>query len=161
MKSFRLPLAVLAAGLLTATAAFAQKGDIELENVWSRAQIAGRNGAVFLTIKDKGTAGDKLLSASSPVADKLEVHETIMDNGVMKMREVKGLEVTPAKPTTLAPGGYHIMLMNLKQPLKEGDHFPVTLTFEKAGAVTATATVTKAGGSMPAMSHDHGTMKHN
>jgi copper(I)-binding protein len=155
MPSIRTKLAIVAAGLLATTAAFAQQGTIELENVWSRAALAGRNGAVFMTIKDKGPTGDRLVSAASPVAERLEVHETTMADGVMKMREVKGLEVTPAKPLTLAPGGYHIMLMNLKQPLKEGDHFPVTLTFEKAGAVTATALVAKAGAPMPTMSHQH------
>ena len=70
---------------------------------------------------------------------------------------VESLPIEPGKPVTLAPGGYHIMLMDLQQPLKEGDKFPVTLSFAKAGQVTATATVEKAGAAaMPGM--DHGGM---
>ena len=74
----------------------------------------------------------------------------------MKMRPVASLTVEPGKPVTLAPGGYHIMLTGLKQALKQGDSFPVTLSFAKAGQVTATATVEKAGATMPSM--DHGNM---
>lgn len=151
----RILTATLAASLFVASAALAQSGTITVENAWSRAAMAGRNGAVFLTIVDKGQA-DTLVSASSPVAERVEVHESLMDQGVMKMREVKGLTVTPEKPVTLAPGGYHIMLMNLKQPLSEGDKIQVTLNFQKAGAVSTTAVVAKAGAPAPAgQEHKH------
>lgn len=149
----RMLTAAVAATLFAATAAVAQSGTITVENAWSRAAMAGRNGAVFLTIIDKGQS-DTLVSASSPVAEKVEVHEFLMDQGVMKMREIKGLTVTPEKPVTLAPGGYHIMLMNLKQPLAEGDKIQLTLNFAKAGAVSTTAVVGKAGAPMP-MEHKH------
>jgi hypothetical protein len=86
-----------------------------------------------------------LTSISTPVAAMAEVHQTINDNGVMKMRAVKSLGIDRGKSVTLAPSGYHIMLMNLKQALKQGESFPVTLTFAKAGPVTATAMVEKAG----------------
>jgi len=151
----RLITATLAASLLATTAALAQSGTITVENAWSRAAMAGRNGAVFLTIIDKGQP-DSLVSASSPVADHVEVHESLMDQGVMKMRAVPALPVTAEKPVTLAPGGYHIMLMNLKQPLAEGDKVQVTLNFEKAGAVTTTAIVAKAGAPQPGgAAHKH------
>lgn len=136
-------------------AALADQAGIQLDHVWSRAAMAGRQGVVYLTITDKGPA-DTLTGVSTPVAAMAELHETINDHGVMKMRAVASLPVTPDKPLTLAPGGYHIMLMDLKQPLKEGDSFPVTLSFAKAGQVTATAHVQKSAAAMPGM--DHGGM---
>jgi copper(I)-binding protein len=137
-------------------AAFAQQPGIQVDHVWSRAAPAGHDGAVYLTITDTGPP-DTLTGVTTPVAAMAGLHETINDDGVMKMRPVASLPVGPGKPVTLAPGGYHIMLMDLKQPLKEGDSFPVTLSFAKAGQVTATATVAKAGAAaMPGM--DHGSM---
>ena len=75
----------------------------------------------------------------------------------MKMRPVASLPIEPDKPVTLAPGGYHIMLSGLKQELKQGDSFPITLSFAKAGQVAASATVAKAGATMPSM--DHGNVR--
>jgi copper(I)-binding protein len=133
-----------------------QQSGIQVDHVWSRAAMAGHTGVVYLTITDTGRA-DTLTGVASPVAATAGLHETVNDNGVMKMRPVASLPVTPGKPLMLAPGGYHIMLMDLKQPLKEGDSFPVTLSFAKAGQVTATATVEKAGAAaMPGM--DQGSM---
>lgn len=127
--------------------ALAQQNGIQIENAWSRAAMAGRTGVVYLTITDTG-APDSLTAASSPVASKADLHKSFTDNGVAKMRDVTTLSVEPGKPLTLSPDGYHIMLTGLKQPLKQGDTFPVTLSFAKAGQVTATVTVQKAGGSM-------------
>jgi len=138
-----------------ATGAFAQT-TVSVDNAWSRAQMAGRNGAVYLTLTGK-EGGDRLTGASSPVASKVELHETVMDQGVMKMREIKEMPVPAGGKVTLQPGGLHLMLMNLKQPLKEGETVSVTLVFEKAGAVTASATVAKAGAAMPDAGHgQHG-----
>jgi len=137
-------------------AAFAQPPGIQVDHVWSRAALAGHDGAVYLTITDTGPP-DTLTGVTTPVAAMAGLHQSINDNGVMKMRPVASLPIAQGKSVTLAPGGYHIMLMELKQPLKEGDSFPVTLSFAKAGQVTATATVAKAGAAaMPAM--DHGSM---
>ena len=108
--------------------------------------------AAYVTITNKGGAADQLVAASTPVAGKAQVHTTINANGVMQMRPVPALDVKPGATVTLKPGGFHIMLTDLKQPLKEGDSFPVTLTFSKAGQVTVTAIVAKAGAaSMPGM----------
>ena len=92
-------------------AAAAQAPTVAIEQPWSRAAMAGRNGAVYMTIVAKG-APDRLVSAWSPAAERVEVHESLMDNGVMKMREIKGLAVEPGKPAKLVPGGNHVMLMN-------------------------------------------------
>jgi hypothetical protein len=103
---------------------------------------------VYLTLTDAGTQ-DTLTSITTPVAVQADLHETINDHGVMKMRSVTSLTIEPGKPFVLAPGGYHIMLMDLKHALKQGDTFPIILNFAKAGAVTATVTVEKAGASAP------------
>src|SRR6202000_487211 len=85
------------------------------------------------------------------VAGKIEVHEMKMDNGVMKMRPVEGgLEIDPGKTVKLAPGGYHLMMMDLKNPLKQGDKVPLMLQFEKAGKVAVTLDVEGVGAQGPA-----------
>jgi periplasmic copper chaperone A len=137
------------AALLLPTLAFAQSGPIKVERVWSRAAPGGGVGVLFMSVTDSGPA-DRLTGVSTSVAERAELHETMNEDGVMKMRPVGGIPVSPEKPLTLAPGGYHVMLMRLKQPLREGDSFPVTLSFEKAGTVAANATVAKAGAAMPA-----------
>ena len=103
-----------------------------------------------MTITNKGTVGDRLVAASSPVAGKVEIHEMTMQDGVMKMREIAGgLPIDAGKTVSLAPGGYHLMLMELKAPLKQGDKVPVTMTFEKAGKVEATLSVQSIGAQAP------------
>ena len=92
---------------------------------------------------------------AAPVATRAELHESFTEQGVSKMRGIAALPITAGNPVTLAPGGYHIMLMGLKQQLKEGDSFPVTLTFDHSGQLTTTVTVRRSGAGMPM---DHGTM---
>ena len=147
---------LLAAILITMPlAAFADETGVHVDQVWSRAAVAGHEGAVYLTITNTG-AQDTLTGVTTPVAAEAELHQSIDDHGVMKMRAVAALPIEPGKPVTLAPGGYHIMLTGLKQSLRQGDSFPVTLSFAKAGQVTATATVEKAGATM--MDTSHGNM---
>ena len=129
-------------------AAFAGQTDIRIDHAWSRAAMIGHTGVVYLTLTDTGTQ-DTLTSITTPAAAQADLHETINDHGVMKMRSVTSLTIEPGKPLVLAPGAYHIMLMDLKRALKQGDSFPITLNFAKAGAVTATVTVEKAGASAP------------
>jgi copper(I)-binding protein len=130
-------------GLLLAVA-FARGAAAEgvsILDAWARMTPPGApNGAIYLTVNDSG-APDRLLGASAPVAAMVEVHVSKMVNGVMEMLPAGPMPVTQDKPLVLAPGGYHIMLMGLKQQLKPGDSFPVTLRFEKAGDVTAAVTV--------------------
>jgi len=143
---------VFASALLIASPAFAQTPAVQVQDAWARATAVGAHtGAVYLTLTDTAAAADQLVGASTPVAGMAEVHETANDHGVMRMRPVKGLALAPGKAVTLKPGGYHIMLMDLKQQLKPGDSFPVTLTFQNSAPVTATATVAKAGAMGPAM----------
>jgi copper(I)-binding protein len=137
--------------------AVADTSGIDLEHVWARPTIgAATSGAVYFTVTDKG-GPDQLVGASTPIAATAEVHETIDDHGIMKMRPVPSLPLEPGKPVTLKPGGYHVMLTGLKQALKVGDSFPVTLTFAHAQPITVTAKVetmtgsTQNQGAMPGM----------
>jgi hypothetical protein len=141
MESVRSTAVVLfALAAICAEPASAQQvkaGDLVIDHAWSRATPASAQvGVGYLTIENRGVTPDKLIGASTPTAAKAEVHEMAMDNGVMTMRPVQGgLSIPPGQSITLAPGGYHIMLMELKAPFKEGDKVPLTLQFEKAGTV--------------------------
>lgn len=138
---------------LFAAPAFAQTPAITVQNAWARATTASQTvGGVFLTIVDNGPP-DRLVSISSPIAATLELHETTSEGDVMKMRPVPTLSLVTGQTVELKPGGYHIMAMGLKQALKPGNTFPVTLAFEKSVPVTVVVTVGKAGASGPAMNH--------
>src|SRR5437879_12553466 len=104
-------------------------GDLVITQAWSRATPAGAKVAGgYLTIEHKGTAPDRLIGGSGDFAGKVEVHEMAMNNGVMTMRSLdKGLAIEPGKTVKLAPGGYHLMLMDLKSPLKQGEKVPLVL----------------------------------
>jgi copper(I)-binding protein len=126
-------------------------GDLVITQAWSRATPNGAKiGGGFLTIENKGSAADRLIGGSGDIAGKVEVHEMAVDNGVMKMRPLeKGLAIEPGKTVKLAPGGYHLMMFDLKGPLKQGDKVPVTLEFEKAGKVTISLDVQGLGAQAP------------
>lgn len=151
-------LLILAAFLcLTATAsASAQTNSpIEIAHVWARAtQASAKNGAVYLTLMNHGTSDDRLTGASTPVAAKTQLHITVNENGVMKMRPIADVPIKAGGSAEFKPGGMHIMLLGLKHPLKAGDSFPLTLTFDKAGAVETMVMVEEAGApsnTMPGM----------
>ena len=154
MKNIARTLACLATLMLGASA-HAQEvkaGDLVITQPWSRATPAGAKVAGgYLTIENKGTTPDRLVSGTGDIAGKVEIHEMAMNNGVMTMRPLdKGLVIEPGKTVKLAPGGYHVMLMDLKGPLKEGDKVPMTLQFEKAGKVMLSLDVQGVGAQAPA-----------
>lgn len=142
---------VRSAGLvlcLLASAAAAQSGGLEIKGVWARATPGrAQTGAAYLTIVSP--APDRLLEVSSPVAEKAELHQTTMAGTVMRMRPVPQLDIPAGEPVTLKPGGLHIMLEGLKQPLHEGGSFPLDLTFAKAGKREVTVTVERPGAMRP------------
>ncbi len=127
-------------------------GDLVITQAWSRATPGGaKTGGGYLTIENKGSTPDRLIGGSADVASKVEVHQMAMTNGVMKMRPVEnGLTIAPGKTVTLAPGGYHLMMFDLKRPLKQGEKVPVTLEFEKAGKVQVSLDVQGLGAQAPA-----------
>lgn len=100
------------------------------------------SGAAYITIENKGAAADKLLSAASPIAKSVQLHTMSMDGNVMKMREVAEIEIKPQEKIVMQAGhGYHVMLIGLKQQLKAGEKFPLTLNFQKSGKVELTVQV--------------------
>ena len=142
----------LAASLVVASAALAQTTQLEVSNAWARATPGkAENGAAYLTIQSP--TADRLLSLSSPVAKKAELHTMSMEGMVMKMRPLASLDIPAGQPVTLKPGGDHIMLIGLNGPLREGQSFPLTLTFENAGAREVTVAVEKPGAAGPAPQH--------
>ncbi len=133
-------------------------GDLVITQAWSRATPGGAKiGGAYLTIENKGSAPDRLIGGSADIAGKVEVHEMAIENGVMKMRALdKGLTIEPGKTVKLAPGGYHLMMFDLKSPLKQGDKVPVTLEFEKAGKAQISLDIESVGAQAPGGSADKG-----
>jgi copper(I)-binding protein len=132
-------IGLLALGAMTA----AQAEDMSLmaSGAWSRPTAsAAMAGVVYLTITDSG-APTTLVSVSTPIAAQAEMHQSLMQNGMMEMLPVKSLPIAPGTPITFSPGGYHIMLTGLTQALAAGQSFPLTLTFADGGRVTTTVTV--------------------
>jgi copper(I)-binding protein len=123
--------AILAAGHATAA------DSIVISHPYARATVPGQpSGGAYISIENKGKETDTLKSLSSSIAKSTELHTMSMEGGVMKMREVGTVDIKPSEKIAMQPGGgYHIMLIGLNKPLKSGDHFPMTLTFAKAGKV--------------------------
>ncbi|MEM7210093.1 MAG: copper chaperone PCu(A)C [Pseudomonadota bacterium] len=117
--------------------------DIEIENAWARALPAvAVNGAAYMQIRNTG-ASDTLLGASSAIANSVEVHNHIHENGVMKMVHLDTLEIASDSTVNFKPGGLHIMLLGLNEPLTVGKKFTLNLEFEKSGEQTITVEVRK------------------
>jgi periplasmic copper chaperone A len=151
MTSRRLFLAAAVSVLALPAMAHDYKiGSIEITTPWTRATPpSARTGGGFMTITNKGTVADRLVSARSNASDKVEVHEMQMDGNVMRMRELaKGLEIPPGATVMLKPGSYHIMFMELKTPFAKDAKVPMTLVFEKAGSIDIQLDV-QAMGAMP------------
>lgn len=117
-----------------------QAGALKIGQPWGRATPKGAQvGAGYLTVTNTGSQPDRLIGGSLVNAGRVEIHQTAMDAGVMKMRELeRGLEIPPGQTVELKPGGYHIMFMDLKDPLREDETLEGTLVFEKAGTVRVT-----------------------
>jgi periplasmic copper chaperone A len=127
--------------LAFAAPAFAQDSPIHVADAKARPTAPGGTGVVYMIIMNHGTADDDLTGLSTPIADKAEMHHTVTENSVSRMDVVADLPVKANQAATFGPGGLHVMLTGLKQPLKLGDSFPLTLNFAKAGAVTVTVSV--------------------
>lgn len=122
---------IVCLALLMASTAWA---DVKVENAWTRATPPGAKlGAGYLTLRNTGARADRLVGASSPAAERVETHVTIRDGDISRMREVKGYDIPANGSLALEPGGAHLMLINLKRPLKEGDKVPLVLRFQRSG----------------------------
>lgn len=156
------PLFLSAVMALTSTA-WAQT-NVQVEDVWVRGTVAQQKATgAFMRLTAQQNA--RLLAIESPVAGVVEIHEMAMDNNVMKMRSMPGLDLAAGRPVEFKPGGYHVMLMDLKQPVKAGDTVPLTLVFEDAGKQRFTQKVDApvkalSSSGAPAMPMDHSHHKH-
>ena len=145
-------------GFIPALAQEYKAGAIRIEAPWLRATPSGAQVAGgYMKIENAGKETDRLIGGTTSVAGKFEIHEMKMDGSVMRMRELpKGLELKPGQRVELKPGSYHLMLVDLKQPLKDGDKVTGTLMFEKAGKVEIEYAVRGMG----SKGHGHGTTGH-
>jgi copper(I)-binding protein len=129
---------------LSSTVWAAETSTIKIEHPWAQeSPPTVTTGAAYMTLINQGNQADRLLGASGDVAKMIELHTHLMEGGVMKMRPVQAIEVKPNEPIVFKPGGLHIMLIGLKQPLVEGQTFTLTLNFEKAGKIPVAVTVTR------------------
>lgn len=149
---------LLLAALLTAFCSLAMAhefnvGSLNIDHPWSRALPPNAPaGAAYFVIHNSGTDDDSLVSVSSPIASKAEMHTHVMLGEVMKMQQVDSVAVPAGGEAKFAPGGNHVMLFGLKQPLVAGEFFPLTLVFEKSGAVEVEVKVEQ---DAPAPSTEH------
>ncbi len=157
LRAFALVLALAGAGV--AHAHDERVGELTLDHPYATPSLAGNaHGAAYLKgIRNRGDQVDRLVGASTPVATRVELHRMALDGAVMRMREVPFIELPPKADTPLRHGGeYHLMLIDLKQPLKDGERFDLTLHFERAGTRTVKVWVQVPRGPA-AGGHDHGS----
>lgn len=148
------------AAITSAAAAQAQQvrsKEIHITRAEARATApAQKTGAAYLTIENRGTSGDRLIRAFSPVAASVEIHTMAMNGNMMRMREIGSIDLPAAQKIEMRPGeGYHLMLMGLSQSLKQGEKFPLTLEFEKAGKVEVSVQVEAIQASSAQHGHQH------
>jgi copper(I)-binding protein len=134
----------------------ANASELMVRDAWARA-TAGRStiGAAYLTLKNMGSMADRLISATTPVADSVEMHATIQDGDVMRMQKLDSIELAPDATVEFKPSGMHIMLVDVAAPLKQGTSFPLTLTFASGENLNVEVAVMGPGASGPAASHRH------
>ena len=145
--------AVVAAAAFSVPAAYAQS--VKVENAWARATVPGqKTGSVYVDLTSASSAA--LVAVGSPVAARAELHSMSMENGVMRMRALPKVDLPAGQTVKLAPGGLHVMLVDLKQPLKAGDKVPLTLSVQSSGTSLTTLKIdaeVRAGA--PAATHQH------
>jgi len=145
---------------LPAVAADYDVGSIHISTPWARGTPKGAaTGAAYMTVTNKGTASDRLNCVSDDASAQCQIHSMTMENGVMKMRPVEGgLEIKPGETVTLAPGGFHMMLLDLKAPLEQGKTLKATLKFDHAGTVDVEYPIAAIGAPAPGAATGGGSM---
>jgi periplasmic copper chaperone A len=118
-------------------------GDMYIDHPYARASMPGQtSGGAYLTLENKSSSADSLVSVKTTAANLVEMHTMSMENNVMRMREISSIDLKPGEKITMQPGkSYHLMLLGLKAPLKAGDKLPLTLIFKKAGKVELAVSV--------------------
>lgn len=131
---------------------------IAVEEPWARATPKGtKMGAAYMTLVNNGASPERLLGATTPLAEHVQFHQETEEKGVSRMRELKVVDMKPGEKIIFKPGEMHVMIIGLKQPLMEGQTFPLTLQFEKAGIVKVTVLVEKVGATEPGHIGHEGT----
>ena len=158
IKELAFTAALTLASLASITTSYAHEiklGDLVIGHPWSRqSPMAADVAAGYLTIDNTGAAADRLVKVNAAITPKVQLHDMKMDGDVMKMNELPdGLVIPAGESVSLAPGGYHLMFMDLTGPFVEGQSITVTLTFEKAGAVEVQLPVGSPAAKGPAMDH--------
>lgn len=122
------------------------KGDIQVDHPWSReAPPTATVIAGFFQLKNNSDVDDFLIEATTPIADRVEIHTHEMSDGMMKMKQIDSVKIAAQKAEMFKPGGYHLMIFNPRQAYKAGDRFPMTLTFKHAGKIDVEMAVEKKG----------------
>jgi copper(I)-binding protein len=150
--------AIIAAvlGLALGLGSLARAGELAVVDAWARATPPGAGvAAAYLTIDNAGGGADRLLGASSDAAGRVEVHETRRDGEVMRMRKAEPLDIPAGERVVFGPGGLHVMLMELKEPLRQGDTLSLTLRFEHAGEFRVQASILAGDATDPHAGHHH------
>lgn len=136
MNKIRFPFILIIAVILL-SACTSTSGALTVNEIWARPAFKGENGAVYFVIENGTDSHDSLTRASTDIASAAEAHMSMQnDQGVMTMSMQDSVQIMPGENITFKPGGLHIMLVDLKQDLKVGDTFTLTLQFEKAGEIT-------------------------
>ncbi|UYP31258.1 copper chaperone PCu(A)C [Pseudomonas sp. Z8(2022)] len=150
--------------ILPATLAQAHEyevGQLHVDHPWSREMPpVAPTAAAYFVVHNKGNEADRLLGASTPAAGKAELHEHVHADGVMKMQQVQDVAIPAGGEVKFEPMGYHVMLFNLKQQARDGERFPLTLTFEKAGSVEVEVAVQREAPTGHDHAAGHGAGKH-
>lgn len=127
-------IAAVALAIMPVTAQGPGKGDVQVRDPWARATPPGAKVAAgYLEIRNSGNQPDRVIGASTPVAERVELHVQVRDGDTLKMRQVKSFEIPARGQLTLRPGGSHLMLFGPKKPFVRGENIPLTLRFERAG----------------------------
>lgn len=131
-------LAVMTSG---AMAQSAKVGQVSIEAPWARVTLQSRPAAAYMKIRNMGDAADSIVSASTPLAERVEMHTHTMTDGVMRMRQVDAIALPAKAHTELKPGGLHLMVFGLKRQIKKGEMIPIRLKLKHAGEVEVKAMV--------------------
>ena len=181
MKTITLAAACVAAGIMAASTTVAahehgkkspghpeMSASIRVENAWARATPGlAKNGGAYFTAVNTGREADRIVGVASEMSARTELHTHLHDNGIMRMRQVDGVDVPAGGRVTFKPGGHHIMFIGLRKPFRKGESFPVTLTFAKAGKLSVNVTVMGVGAMMmdgdmdKGMNHGEMPVKHD
>ncbi|MGI9509227.1 MAG: copper chaperone PCu(A)C [Geminicoccaceae bacterium] len=153
MTRLAIVMSIIATACLQAGTVYAES--IVVSDGWVRASIGGAsNSAAYMVLTTEEDAPDRLTAVQTPVAERAELHNHIMEDGIARMRQVEAIDVIPGEPMILEPGGLHVMLIGLKEKLEPGAKLPLTLSFEQAGDIEIELTVHSMN--HRPKSHEHG-----